>query len=195
MRFEDLKSSLGELELLGRGWRGVVFRARWQGLEVAVKVARGKEKEYAIRKEGDILGLLKGLEGFPQLLLAGEDFLVYEYIQGVPLEKACLDRQERLNVYARVLELIELLDELGINKEELHRLEKNTLVGEGLKVYLIDFERGSKGAKKRHNLSQFLQFLVREGLIALEKAKELGRRYAEGERVYYEVRRALLAFA
>ncbi|MFN3976165.1 MAG: hypothetical protein ACK4LT_03780 [Aquificaceae bacterium] len=188
MRFEEFKGSLEDLKLFSKGWRGYIYRARWKNLEVAVKVAKDKEREYAIRKEGEILKLLKGYKGFPQLLEAGEDFLVYEFIHGVPIEKASLTRSQRLFVYLRVLELIEILDRLGINKEELHKLDKNTLIGQDLEVYLIDFERGSLQAKKKHNLSQFLQLLTREGFIPLQKAKELGIRYSKGEDVYHEVR-------
>ncbi|MCS6998440.1 MAG: hypothetical protein RMH93_03790 [Aquificaceae bacterium] len=191
MRFEDFREFLEECEPFSKGWRGLVFRSRWQGMEVAVKVARDREREHALRKEGDILKLLKGIRGFPQLLHAGEDFIVYKFIEGVPFEKVLMDRKERTLVYLKVLELIQILDRLKINKEELHRLDKNTLVGEGLEVHLVDFERGSLGVEKRHNLSQFLQLLVREGLVGFEEAKELGKRYARGEEVYREVERAL----
>lgn len=194
VRFEDFKASLEDLQLFSKGWRGFIYRARWKGVDVAIKVAKDKEREYAIRKEGEILKLLKGFRGFPQLLEMGEDFLVYEFIEGVPIEKSSLNKSQKALVYLKVLELIELLDRLGINKEELHKLDKNTLIGDGLEVYLIDFERGDLQAKKRHNLSQFLQLLLREGFISLEKAVELGRRYSKGEDVYHEVREAIQAF-
>ncbi|HAV39546.1 MAG: hypothetical protein AB1353_08345 [Aquificota bacterium] len=194
MRFEEFKESLKDLQLFSKGWRGYIYRAKWKGIDVAIKVAKDSEREYAIRKEGEILKLLKGYRGFPQLLEAGEDFLVYEFIDGIPIEKASLTRSQKAFVYLRVLELIELLDRLGVNKEELHKLDKNTLIGKDLEVYLIDFERGSMQAKKRHNLSQFLQLLAREGFLTLQKAKELGISYSKGEEVYHEVRRLIQAF-
>ncbi len=193
MRFEEFKESLKDLQLFSKGWRGYIYRAKWKGIDVAIKVAKDSEREYAIRKEGEILKLLKGYRGFPQLLEAGEDFLVYEFIDGIPIEKASLTRSQKAFVYLRVLELIELLDRLGVNKEELHKLDKNTLIGKDLEVYLIDFERGSMQAKKRHNLSQFLQLLAREGFLTLQKAKELGISYSKGEEVYHEVRRLIQA--
>lgn len=194
MRFEEFKESLKDLQLFSKGWRGYIYRAKWKGIDVAIKVAKDSEREYAIRKEGEILKLLKGYRGFPQLLEAGEDFLVYEFIDGIPIEKASLTRSQKAFVYLRVLELIELLDRLGVNKEELHKLDKNTIIGKDLEVYLIDFERGSMQAKKRHNLSQFLQLLAREGFLTLQKAKELGISYSKGEEVYHEVRRLIQAF-
>lgn len=192
MRFEGFRERVEGLELFSKGWRGFIFRGLWEGKKVALKVARDKEKEYAIRKECEILELLKGVKGFPQLLLCGEDFFVYEFIEGVPVERAKLSREDRLKVYINLLGLIEKLDELGINKDELSRLDKNTLVGDNLSVYMLDFERGQRGAKKRHNLSQFLQLLLREGYLDLEKARALGKAYTDGDDgVYNEVRSIL----
>ncbi|MFN7065418.1 MAG: phosphotransferase [Aquificaceae bacterium] len=191
MRFESFKGLVEDLQLFSEGWRAFVYRAKWKAKEVAIKVARGKEKEYAIRKEGEILELLKGYKGFPQILMSGEDFIVYEFIKGDPIERLSLSENQKRLIYLKALDLIEILDRLGINKEELHRLDKNTLVEEGFEVYLLDFERGEKNAKKRHNLSQFLQILVREGYISRERAVELGRRYKEGHEVYHEVRKAI----
>jgi putative serine/threonine protein kinase len=192
VRFEEFKSQVEGLELFSKGWRGFIFRGLWKSRKVALKVAKDKDREYAIRKECEILEFLKGVEGFPQLLLCGEDFFIYEFIEGTPVERAKLSREDRLKVYINLLDLIKKLDELGINKDELSRLDKNTLIGEDLKVYMLDFERGQRGAKKRHNLSQFLQLLLREGYLDLEKARALGRVYTRGDDgVYHEVRSIL----
>ena len=60
MRFEEFKESLKDLQLFSKGWRGYIYRAKWKGIDVAIKVAKDSEREYAIRKEGEILKLLKG---------------------------------------------------------------------------------------------------------------------------------------
>ncbi|MFN3598635.1 MAG: hypothetical protein ACK4VK_02725 [Aquificaceae bacterium] len=194
MRFNAFKESVKDLQLFNKGWRGFIYKGSWEGIEVAIKVAREEEKEYAIRKEGEILKLLKGYKGFPQLLMAGEDFIVYEFIKGNPIEKLLLSKSQKSLIYLRVLDLIRVLDTLRINKEELQRLDKNTLVDEDFEVYLLDFERGSLNAKKRHNLSQFLQLLAKEDHISMEKAIELGKRYVKEEEVYDEVEEIIRAF-
>ncbi|MEJ5338883.1 MAG: hypothetical protein ACK42C_03610 [Aquificaceae bacterium] len=194
MRFEEFRAEVEGLELFNRGWRGYIYRGVWKGERVAIKVARDRERVYAIKKECEILRRLLGMKGFPQLLYCGEEFIVYTFIEGVPIEKKKLTIQEKVDIYLRILELIKILDSLGINKEELQRLDKNTLIGEDGNVYLLDFERGSPEAKKLHNLTQFLQLLVREGFLQRERAKELGMRYSGGEKVYDEVAQALRAF-
>lgn len=194
MRFEEFKKDVECLELFSKGWRGFVYKGLWRGNKVAIKVAKDIEREYAIRKECEILKKLLGLRGFPQVLYCGDDFVVYPFIVGVPIDKKSLSFQEKAKVYLKVLELIKILDSLGINKDELNRLDKNTIITEDGDVYLLDFERGSAKAKKLHNLTQFLQLLVREGFLEIEKAKELGIRYSRGEKVYDEVAEALRAF-
>ncbi len=194
MRFDKFKEEVEDLELFSKGWRGYIYRGLWKGKKVAIKVAKEQEKVHAIKKECHILKRLLGHKGFPQLLHCGEDFIVYLFIEGVPINKKNLSLKEKAKVYLKVLELIQVLDSLGINKEELQRLDKNTLLGEDGEVYLLDFERGSAKAKKLHNLSQFLQLLVKEGLIDRERAKELGIRYSKGEGVYNEVAQAIRAF-
>lgn len=192
MRFEEFKRELEGLELIGKGWRSYVYRALWKGKPVAVKVAKDKSREQAIRKEGQILERLKGQEGFPNLVMKGVDFVAYEFVEGVPFEKLSLSMEKKLRIYAKVVELIEIMDRLGINKDELQRLDKNLIVGEGDRVVLIDFERGSLDNKKRHNLSQFLQLLVREGILDKDKAIELGRRYSAGDDKAYEETKAII---
>ncbi|NPB06182.1 MAG: hypothetical protein GXO03_01105 [Aquificae bacterium] len=191
MRFEEFKRELEGLEEVGRGWRGVVYRGSWKGREVAVKVARSPEKEEAIRKEGRVLEMLKGRKGFPQLLFAGEDFIVYGFIKGRPLGKLRLSEEDKKRVYREVLELAYLLDELGINKDEFADLRKNALVTDEGEVYLIDFERSSF-KENPSNVRQFLQLLRREGFVSHEEAVRLGKAYKENRKeVINEIRKLL----
>ena len=82
MRFEELKPKIQGLTYLDEGWRGIVYRGFFEGKEVAIKVAKAQEKEYAIRKEARILERLKDYPYFPKLILSGEDFIMYEFIEG-----------------------------------------------------------------------------------------------------------------
>jgi len=188
MRFEELKPKIQDLTYLDEGWRGVVYRGFFEGKEVAIKVAKSQEKEYAIRKEARILERLKDYPYFPKLILRGEDFIMYDFIDGVPMEKLSLSPEERLSLYMQVLEIAYLLDSLRINRDEFARLDKNLLVGKDGRIYLLDFERGALDVKKPHNFTQFLQFLRKEGIISTTQALELGKEYKkEPERVKEKV--------
>jgi len=191
MRFETFKKELESLEEVAKGWRGKVYKGYWRGKKVAVKVARSPDKEEAIRKEAEILERLKGLEGFPQILLKGEDFFVYEFIEGKPYGKLKLSKEEKKHLLKEVLEKAYLLDEMGINKDEFGDLRKNLLVDEKGRPWLIDFERGSF-KENPSNVRQFLQLLRREGFLSQEEAVELGKAYKGDRKGTIEKIRAVL---
>ncbi len=191
LKFEEFSEELEGLEKVAEGWRGVVYRGRWRGKEVAVKVAKRPEAEEAVRKEAEILEALKGREGYPQIILKGADFFVYEFIKGKRLRDLDLSPEEKKRIYAVLLEKAYELDRLGIRRDEFSYVEKNVLVDEEGKVYVIDFDRGSF-SKRPSNLTQFLQLLVREGFLSREEAVKLGKRYREDmEGVFEEVMRRL----
>ncbi|WP_333784340.1 hypothetical protein [Thermocrinis sp.] len=180
-----MKDRIENLQYFSKGWRGIIYRGRFEEKEVAVKVARSVEKEYSIRKEADILERLKGYKHFPQILLKGEDFFMYEFIEGKPIEELELTPEEKLKIYLQVLDVAFLLDSLEINRDEFARLDKNLLIGKDITVYLLDFERGHMNAKKTHNFTQFLQFLRKEGILSYQQAVELGKAYRSDPKGIY----------
>ncbi len=176
MKFVDFKDELEELTAIGKGWRGIVYRALWNGKLVAVKVARSEEKEHAIQKEAEILESLKSTQGFPRILLRGINFFVYEYIDGLPLKKTPLNHQNRTKMALQLLKLAKKLDDLGIKHGELNDLRSNVLVSESGEVFIIDFDRGGF-SERPSNVPQLLQYLSKEGLLTLEEAIRLGKEY------------------
>jgi len=193
VRFEELKDHLRNMELIGKGWRSHVYRAIYKDKEVAIKVAKDRHLEKAIRKEADILERLKGIKSFPQILMRGEDFFMYEFIKGMPFEKCILDEPKKIEIFLKTLELAYLLDSMCISKDEFQKLDKNLLVGEDGDIYLIDFERGKISCKRKTNLPQLMQLFVREGYLPLERAIELGKSYKERPKdVFHELQKILI---
>ncbi len=176
MKFSEFKREVRNLRELAEGWRGVVYTGEWKGRKVSVKVAKNEQVVKAIQREADILERLKGMREFPQILFRGEDFFVYEFIEGKPLGKLRLSPEEERRVLKRLLELAYRLDSMGISRDEFANLYKNVLLDERGNVYVLDFERG-KLSKRPSNLTQFLQLLRRRGYITRDEAVELGRRY------------------
>ncbi|RUM28141.1 MAG: hypothetical protein DSY32_04745, partial [Aquifex sp.] len=87
MKFSEFIREVRDIKEIAEGWRGKVYVGYWNGKKVAVKVAKAPDKVKAIQKEAEILERLKGIEGFPQVLFKGEDFFVYEFIEGKPFGK------------------------------------------------------------------------------------------------------------
>ena len=186
---KELSKKVDKLERFSQGWRGVIYVGEYKGLKVAVKLAKDEYRVRAINKEADILERLKGIDYFPQLLFRGHGYFAYKFIEGIPFRKYVknVDRKEKIYLLTEVLKAAFLLDRMGINRGEFSNIDKNVLVGEGMKVYILDFDRGSF-KERSSNLPQFLQFLVRESIIELERAVELGKRYKnDKEGVYEEV--------
>ncbi|RLJ70351.1 putative serine/threonine protein kinase [Hydrogenivirga caldilitoris] len=176
MKFEEFRRELKNLEKFAQGWRGVIYTGEWEGRRVSVKVAKSKDVLKAINKEAQILEKLKGIPGFPQILTKGEDFFVYEFIEGKPLGKVDLTPEQEKKVLRTLLTFAYMLDNLGINRDEFAQVYKNALLDNEGKVYLLDFERG-KFSKRPSNVPQFLQLLYRKGYLNIDEAVELGRRY------------------
>jgi len=191
MRFSEFKDKVEELREFAEGWRGRIYVGFFNGKKVAIKVAKSLEKVEAIRKEAKILEQLKGVKGFPQIILKGEDFFVYEFIEGITYGKAKLSEEEKKKILKSVLEKAYFLDKLGINRDEFSNIHKNVLIDSEGEVYVIDFDRGTF-KKNPSNVRQFLQFLRREGFISQERAIDLGKRYKEEpEKVIEEIREIL----
>ncbi|NPA32334.1 MAG: hypothetical protein GXO04_01770 [Aquificae bacterium] len=192
MRFSEFKKTLKDLTFLAEGWRGKVYVGKLNGKKVAVKVARSPDKEEAIRKEARILEMLKDYEGFPKIITKGEDFFVYEFIEGTTFGRLKPTPEEKKRILREVLEKAYLLDRLGINRDEFSNLHKNVLITPSGKVYVIDFDRATL-KKNPSNVTQLLQLLKREGFITQEDAILLGRRYKKNpEGVIDEIRKLLI---
>ena len=191
MRFEEFKKEVENLRELAEGWRGRVYRGKWRGEDVAIKVAKSPEKVKAIQKEAEILEKLKGLEGFPQILFKGEDFFVYRFIEGRTFGELKPEGEERKRILREVLEKAYLLDKLGIHRDEFANIHKNVLIDEEGRVFVIDFDRGVF-KENPSNVRQFLQLLRREGFISQEEAIRLGKLYKENrEAVIDDIRKIL----
>jgi predicted Ser/Thr protein kinase len=85
--------------------------------------------------------------------------VTYEYVDGVKLPEFiewCEDPKILADVLEQCLRKAKTLDDMGINKEEMHRPIKHAWVGESVKF--IDFERCHESDRAK-NVTQLCQFL------------------------------------
>ena len=178
MRFEEFKK-LKRLEKFAEGYRGVIYTYTEGGKKYAVKVPSEENLIKTFQKEAKILEFLneKGVSFVPKITFVGEDFFVYEFIEGVPFKKLQkqLEENEKRFYLRKILLSAYLLDCLGVFKDEFQRPFTNVLVS-GKKVFLLDFERGLLN-KKWKNVPQYLQFLTAVGVIDRQTSIELGKNY------------------
>jgi len=167
LRFNQIKNQIDNLQVIGKGWRGIVYRGFYKGKDLAFKVPREEIHKKAINKEAYLLRELNkyGIGG--KLELTGEDFFAYRFIDGKPLNKV-LNKQNASKLLHQLFCTARKMDKIGISKDEMHRPYKNVLVDKFDNIHLIDFER-AKYCEKTHNVTQLLHFVITKGRDFFDK--------------------------
>ncbi len=182
------------LRVLAKGTTSVVVKGEAFGIDVAVKARRLDANRPSLLAEAERLRLANRVGVGPRLLAASRNFLVWRYVEGVPLEEWALGAEpDELRAVARkLIEQALALDSVGLVHMELSRLGDHVLVTPTLGVVIFDFETASTASSKS-NVTQILQGLfVRESEVSRrfrlalgvtrEEALEAARAYKAGRR-------------
>jgi len=188
----DLESkSIENISYYAKGKRGLVFTgifdrsklikthlpSKKELIKVAIKTKRPESKaENRIENEAYWLKVLNPLGIGPQLFFSAEDYLVTEFLDGELIHDwiASNGKKEILKVLLQLLEQCRILDELNVNKEELHHPQKHIIVDDLNRPVMIDFERCSK-VERPQNVTQFIEFLARVDKELVKKQIKLPR--------------------
>lgn len=182
-------------KVLGKGTVGIVVKGVFVGgIRVSVKIRRMDASRPSLLGEARILAEIN-LSGIgPQLIAASRNFLVWEYVDGIPIDKWILEcsPSDLFNTLKLVLIQLWILDKIGVAHNELSRFSNHILVQKDGKPVIIDFESASYH-KFRANIPQFLSFLLNENSktariirekLAIspprEKVRDLLRYYKKG---------------
>jgi len=165
--------------------------------DVVVKVERGESK--AIERISNEAKWLKKLNQHgigPRLFLYQKSYqksypksyLILEFIEGELIldwiQKKETSKSEIREVLVNILRQCFALDELGVNKGEMHHPLKHVIVNKKNRPVMIDFER-CKETDKPQNVTQFVEFISRikqdlakkDFSINSEELQELGKEY------------------
>jgi predicted Ser/Thr protein kinase len=160
-------------EFFMRGKRGFIFIGFVNGRRVAIKEKNPDSK--ALNRIEFEAGWLKRLNVHgigPKFVSFDGVSLVYEFVEGVFIEDFVLNnfKKKILKVLVSVFEQMFVLDQLGVNKEEMHHPHKHILVQDDCSIVLIDFERANSSERPR-NVTQFCQFVTSSnfGSLLFEK--------------------------
>jgi len=167
------KRGITECQKFAKGHRGNIFIGRFQKKKVAVKMQRKDiQARDTVNNEIKKLKVLNEKNIGPKVMMAGEDYFVYQFVEGkfIPefLEKAT--KKDTIWVLKEVFRQMRIMDKLGLNKEEMHHPYKHVVVGK--KVALLDFER-CKNTTKPHNVTQFCQYVTSTKIKAVLKKKNI----------------------
>lgn len=184
-----------DISFVAKGYRGIVFKGNFEGKQVAIKIPRSDaSKENLTVKECHLLKYLqerlKSENPAPFPLLCTSQFIIMEWIEGIPFKEAFQRYGKSIIVLA--LKSCYLLDLCGIEHSEI-KGEKH-LIYDGKKVRIIDLE-SAKFKEKPRNLLQFLGYhilrredLLRELNVNKNRLFELIKKYKENpEKTFPEI--------
>ena len=139
---------LGKLEILGKGYVGVVVLAKKGAKQVALKIRRTDSQRNEMKSEASFLKKVNSVDVGPKFIAASKNFLVMEYVEGMKINdwvnslKGVGTAKKLKSAIKNILEECYRLDQTGFDHGEISNISKHVIVGE-TKSTIIDFESSS----------------------------------------------------
>jgi putative serine/threonine protein kinase len=141
-------TTIGKLEILGKGYVGVVVLAKRGNKKVALKIRRLDSQRSEMKSEAKLLRLVNTVNVGPKLFDSSKNFVIMEYLEGEKignwvrsLNGAGSAKKLKATI-KKILEDCFRLDQIGFDHGELSSISKHVIVGD-TKSSLIDFESSS----------------------------------------------------
>lgn len=148
-----------DVEVHAKGKRGLVFKAKFQGQSVAIKVPlEGRENVATL--EAKHLQSANRLRVGPKFIEAGSKYVAMEFVEGELIGEFLkhASQEEKDEVFGKMLKKLELMDRIKFNKFELTNPYKHIIIKDGLEPVMIDFER-AKFTSRPKNVNQFKEYI------------------------------------
>ncbi|MBI2134415.1 methyltransferase [Candidatus Woesearchaeota archaeon] len=171
-------NGIKNIRYFSKGKRGFIFTGTLKNKKIAVKIKNPKS-DAVLRIENEIkfLKLLNKKKIGPKLLFSGNDFLAYEFADGVAfidfLENKKNDKKIALRIIKSIFGQLFEMDKLKINKEEMSHPQKHIIISNKNRPVLLDFERAHH-VKNPGNVTQFCDFLISKKIANMLKKGNIG---------------------
>jgi len=152
------------LKLIGKGYRGVILKARWKNKIVAGKILRIDSGISSLVREAEMMKTVNSIEIGPLLFDYSEHVILMEYIQGIDLDR-WLEKLSQDDVYPlkKVLESIlaqaRKLDCINLDHGELSNARRHIVIREGLHPTILDFGK-ARISRKPKNVTSIVSYLT-----------------------------------
>lgn len=162
-------TTIGNLEILGKGYVGVVILVKKGNKEFALKIRRMDSQRENMKNESVLLKLVNSINVGPKIIDVSKNFLVMEYIDGekfsdwIGMLKGTGSAKQLKSTIKSVLEDCFRLDQIGFDHGELSNISKHVIVGKN-KVTLIDFESSSTKRRPSNVTSITQAFFIGSGI-------------------------------
>ena len=157
------------MEILGKGYVGLVVLVKRGNKEVALKIRRTDSQRENMKNESILLKLVNSVSVGPKMIDVSKNFLVMEYIEGkkfsdwIEMLKGSGSAKQLKSTIRNVLEDCYRLDQIGFDHGELSNISKHVIVGKN-KVVLIDFESSSTKRRPSNVTSITQAFFIGSGI-------------------------------
>ena len=162
-------TTIGNLEILGKGYVGLVVLVKRGNKEVALKIRRTDSQRENMKNESILLKLVNSVNVGPKMIDVSKNFLIMEYIEGkkfsdwIEMLKGSGSAKQLKSTIRNVLEDCYRLDQIGFDHGELSNISKHVIVGKN-KVVLIDFESSSTKRRPSNVTSITQAFFIGSGI-------------------------------
>lgn len=142
------QTKIGSLNILGKGYVGVVVLSRIKNKLVAVKIRRTDASRINMVKEAKFLKIANKAGVGPLLIAMSKDFIIMEYLDGKKISewvnelKSKQDIKLLKSIMQKILEDCYSLDVIGLDHGELSTISKHVVIGKS-KTTIIDYESAS----------------------------------------------------
>ncbi|MFB5605832.1 MAG: RIO1 family regulatory kinase/ATPase [Nitrosarchaeum sp.] len=170
-------TTIGSLQILGKGYVGVVVLAKKRNNIVALKIRRTDSQRNEMKSEAKLLKMANTVNVGPKLYDVSKNFLVMEYLEGDKIEdwiqslKGVGSSKKLKSVVKNILEDCYKLDQIGFDHGELSSISKHIIVGKSRST-IIDFESSSVNRKVSNVTSVTQAIFIGSGI-----AKKVQRIY------------------
>ncbi|MGD6850971.1 MAG: serine/threonine protein kinase [Candidatus Bathyarchaeia archaeon] len=155
------KSSAHTLQVLGKGYVGIVVAAYVGGERLALKMQRVDSDRPSLEHEAELLQKANAVGVGPKFVGVTQRFLLMQLIDGdllVDWLKTPREAPDVRRILADILEQCWRLDEISLDHGELSKAPKHLLVDKTDKPYIVDFETAST-TRNASNVTSVCQFL------------------------------------
>lgn len=160
-----------DLQVLGKGYVGVVVAAETKTGSAALKIRRVDADKKRLEHEALMLAKANRLGIGPRLMDKTEDFLLMEFIKGpllpqwvISLKGKSIKKRIRDSLLD-VLEQCYRLDQAGLDHGELSHAPKHIIINAQDRPHIVDFETASV-MRRTSNVTSICQYLFMKSQLA-----------------------------
>ena len=164
---------LGTLNVLGKGYVGIVVLAKNKKKKVALKIRRVDSSRKEMKSEASLLKKANAAGVGPVIFDSSKNFIVMEYLVGKKIGKWVSELKRNGSVsklkstLRKVLEDCYNLDQIGLDHGELSTLAKHVIVGK--KITIIDLESASSQRRVSNVTSATQGIFIGSGISKIVK--------------------------